>query len=103
MTNKFGIFRTKEKMQEGLNEIKTLQQRINYVAPKNKELRFNQALIRYLELEGMLILAEAVAIGAIAREESRGSHYRTDYPQRNDTKFLKPVSLGIFEPKERVY
>ena len=79
----------------------------------------NQALIRLLELENMLLLAEVVAYGAINREESRGSHTRTDYPKRDDKRFLnhtitliqdgkinisnKPVNLGMFELKERVY
>ncbi|MGZ4883427.1 MAG: succinate dehydrogenase/fumarate reductase flavoprotein subunit, partial [Halobacteriota archaeon] len=79
----------------------------------------NQALIRLLELEGMLVLGEAVARGALARKESRGSHTRTDYPARDDRNFLKhtlvtlrddvmrvsyePVTLGVFTPEERVY
>lgn len=79
----------------------------------------NQALIQFLELEGMLKIAEVVANGAIQRKESRGSHTRTDYPNRDDENYLKhtltflnngnigisykPVILGMFEPKERVY
>ena len=79
----------------------------------------NQAIIRFLELEYLVQLAESVAFAAINREESRGSHTRTDYPSRDDEKFLKhtiisfkngkiqisykPVNIGIFEPKERVY
>lgn len=119
MFNKFGIFRDKKTMQEGLLEIKKIQEKISQVSISNKERAVNQALIRFLELEGMLQLAEVVAVGALAREESRGSHTRTDYPLRNDTHFLKhtiaalqgkkieisykPVTLGMFEPKERVY
>ncbi len=119
MFNKFGIFREEKKMQEGLHEIKKMQNRIHHVSPNNKDRKLNQALVRFLELEGMLLLAEAVAVGALAREESRGSHYRTDYPERDDLKFLKhslvylendkmhfsykPVKLTMFKPKERVY
>jgi succinate dehydrogenase/fumarate reductase flavoprotein subunit len=67
----------------------------------------------------MLKIAEVVARGAIKRKESRGSHMRTDHPDRDDENFLKhtiigledknldinykPVTLGMFEPKERVY
>lgn len=119
MSSKFGIFREKMKMQEGLRQIKKLREQVSQISIQYKEREFNQALIRLLELEGMLLLAEAVAHGALAREESRGSHTRTDYPERDDLNFLKhtlvglsdeivhisykPVKLGMFEPKERVY
>ena len=119
MFERFGIFRDGPGMQEGLFEIKRLQAQVPQVSPSNKGRAANQALIRYLELEGMLLLAETVARGARAREESRGSHTRTDYPARDDSRFLAhtrvtlqdgtlqisltPVRLGMFEPKERVY
>ncbi len=119
MFNKFGIFRDKETMQEGFLEIKQIQEKIPQVSINNKERAVNQALIRFFELEGMLQLAEVVAVSALAREESRGSHTRTDYPLRDDANFLKhtlvvlkgekmdisykPVKLGMFEPEERVY
>jgi succinate dehydrogenase/fumarate reductase flavoprotein subunit len=119
MYDKFGIFRDGPKMQEGLSEIKKFQEQILEVSLGNKHREVNQALIRFLELEGMLQLAEVVALGALSREESRGSHTRTDYQQRNDGRFLKhtigvfregsiqisykPVTLGMFKPKERVY
>jgi succinate dehydrogenase / fumarate reductase flavoprotein subunit len=119
MSNKFGIFREEQRMQQGLGEIKKMQERVSHASPQNKERQLNQALVRFLELEGMLLLAEAVARGALVREESRGSHTRTDYPERDDRNFLKhtlvglrhetmdvsykPVTLGVFEPRERVY
>jgi len=119
MFEHFGIFRDGPGMQEGLSGIKKLQAQVSQVSPANKERAANQALIRYLELEGMLLLAETVARGACAREESRGSHTRTDFPARDDSRFLAhtrvtlrdgrleisltPVGLGMFEPKERVY
>lgn len=119
MFDKLGIFRDSENMQEGLSEIKKMQKKISQVSINNKKRAVNHALIRFFELENMLQLAEVVAVGAMAREESRGSHTRTDYPRRDDANFLKhtivafqdgkiqisytPVKLGIFEPKERVY
>ena len=119
MSSKFGIFRDEQNMQQGLGEIKKMQKRISHVSPQNKERQLNQALVRFLELEGMLLLAEAVARGALARKESRGSHTRADYPERDDRNFLKhtlvglrdetmyvsykPVTLGMFGPRERVY
>lgn len=119
MTTKFGIFRKENSMLNGLSDIKKMQEKMSKVSLKNKDHKLNHALIRLLELEGMLLLAEVVAIGAIERKESRGSHKRTDYPERDDENFLKhtlvkgdeesmivsysPVNLGMFEPEERVY
>lgn len=119
MFNKFGIFRDKGTMNKGFLKIKKMQDMISHITIGNKERAVNQALIRFFELEGMLLLAEVIAVGALEREESRGSHTRTDFPERDDSRFLKhtivtlqdgklrvshmPVKLGMFEPKERVY
>jgi succinate dehydrogenase / fumarate reductase, flavoprotein subunit len=119
MFKKFGIFRNHQSMNDGFKEIKMLQRLFSKSSPHNKEHAVNQTFIQFLELEGMLKIAEVVAIGAINRNESRGSHTRTDHPERDDTNFLKhtlislkdkklvlnykPVVLGMFEPKERVY
>jgi succinate dehydrogenase / fumarate reductase flavoprotein subunit len=80
---------------------------------------FNLELINYLELEGMLDIALAVAEGALRREESRGSHARTDFEERRDAEWLhhtmasrgkdgpefskKTVDLSLWEPQERTY
>ncbi len=119
MYTKFGIFRDKKTMEEGLAKIRELRDRLESVTLADKERAANQVLIRYFELEYMLPLAEVVALGAIQREESRGSHTRLDFPERDDTKFLRhtvahladgipaigysPVTTGMFEPEERVY
>ncbi|AEG19387.1 FAD-dependent oxidoreductase [Methanobacterium paludis] len=119
MSDKFGIYREDSRMQEGLLKIKKLQEQSSHVSINNKERVVNQTLIRFFELENMLYLAEAVAMGALGREESRGSHSRTDYPKRDDEGFLKhtmismkdnqmqlsykPVNIGMFEPEERFY
>ena len=50
---------------------------------------FNFEILQALELEGLLYVAEVIAKGALARRESRGSHFRTDYPARNDAEWLK--------------
>ena len=119
MFNNFGIFRNAQKMEDGLKKIKKMQEELSQLSPNNKERKLNQTLIQFLELEGMLKIAEVVASSAIERRESRGSHTRTDHPERDDAEFLKhtlvvlkddevhvsykPVTLGMFEPKERVY
>lgn len=119
MFNKFGIFRDGPTMEEGLDKIKKLQRELSQLSPKNRDLAVNQTLIQFLELQGMIKIAEVVAKGAINREESRGSHTRTDHPNRDDGNYLKhtlvtleddelhveykPVILGMFKPQERVY
>ena len=119
MFEHFGIFREEETMQAGIEKLKNLKRRFSRVYINNKGRSFNQALIYTLELEGMLEIAESVALGSLARKESRGSHARTDYPTRDDENFLKhtmayyrnqkteleysDVTLGSFPVKERVY
>jgi succinate dehydrogenase / fumarate reductase flavoprotein subunit len=119
MFNHFGVFREENNMKEGHKKLKKLQQRFKNVVINNKDKRFNYALVHTLELENMLLLAEAIALGAIERKESRGSHSRPDFPDRNDEHFLKhtltyyrdgktileygDVKLGKFPVKERVY
>ncbi len=119
MFDHFGVFREEKSMEEGLQKIQMLKENFSNIYIGNKNRAFNQALIYALELEGMLQIAEPIALGAIARQESRGSHYRTDYPERDDERFLfhtltyccngkteleyAPVTLGKFPVKERVY
>jgi succinate dehydrogenase / fumarate reductase flavoprotein subunit len=119
MSGKFGLFRGQKQMESGLSEILALKEKAGNVTIGDTGRIFNQALVRFLELEGMLLLAEVVARGALAREESRGSHTRTDYPARDDVRFLshtiarlhdrsvtieyRPVQPGMFAVEERVY
>lgn len=119
MFSHFGIFREGTAMEQGLAGIRELSRRSRTVSLGDRERAANQALVRYLELEYMFPVAETVALGAIARKESRGSHTRTDYPARDDLHFLHhsiasregdrisitgaPVTLGVFDPEERAY
>ena len=86
---------------------------------ETQDRKFNFGLVRALELRNMVDIAEVTAFAALWRKESRGAHFRSDYPTRNDKEFLvhslvtrkngelivetKPVKLGIFEVKERAY
>jgi succinate dehydrogenase / fumarate reductase flavoprotein subunit len=115
----FGVFREGRKMEKGLEKLLELKSCSPEVYINNKSREFNYALLYALELEGLFDIAEAVARGAIARQESRGSHSRLDYPHRDDKKFLYhtlyrlkdgksmleslPVRPGRFPVKERVY
>jgi len=119
MKDHFGVFREDKQMREGLERLLALKERCATIGLRNAGGVFNLDLIRTLELEGMVDLALAVAAGAVARTESRGSHSRTDHPGRDDEAWLKhtmayytpggprldykPVTLGTFEPQERKY
>lgn len=120
MFDKFGIFRDEDNMQEGLSNLYDLKDRFEHIGIKDRGRIFNQSLLRILELGYMLDIAETVAVSAIKRKESRGSHYRTDFPDHNDDQFLKhtiikkdegknpsiyfsPVKFGLFPVKEDGY
>ena len=119
MDNKAGIFRDASKLQEAFNEVKNLQERYRRIKLNYTGKRTNLSLVWALELKGDLDVASAVVAGALARQESRGSHFRTDFPKRDDGGWLKhtlayfspdgarldckAVNVGHFEPKERKY
>ena len=81
MFNQCGIFRERKTLEKCYEKIKELKERYKNVAIQNSSsLRYNPGLMNTLELKGMLELAEIIVAGAIPREESRGSHSRTDFP-----------------------
>jgi succinate dehydrogenase/fumarate reductase flavoprotein subunit len=106
-------------MEEGLAKLRELRARMAEAGVDYHGRVYNQALIGYLEVEFMFELAEIIAVSSIAREESRGSHSRKDFPDRDDESWLVhtmaymdtdgprleyvPPTLGTFEVKERVY
>ena len=83
-----GIYRTQASLQETCNKVSELKERFANISLDDRSLTFNTDLTAALELECMLDVAEAVAYSAVARTESRGSHQRTDHPQRDDDNFL---------------
>jgi succinate dehydrogenase / fumarate reductase flavoprotein subunit len=119
MFSHFGVFRNEGSMNEGLKQLNSLQERFDNSVLGSKESKFNYSLIHYLELESLITISLPVAMGAILRRESRGSHSRPDYPDRDDEKFLahsithlkdgkvildyRQPTLGQFHVKERVY
>ena len=119
MKEHFGVFRDGPTMQAGLEKLNDLKTRLADIRLAYAGRVFNLDMIRTIELEGMLDLALATANGAVVRTESRGSHARTDFPTRDDDRWLKhtladyelgwpvlsykPVALGLFEPQERKY
>jgi succinate dehydrogenase / fumarate reductase flavoprotein subunit len=120
MMSKVGVFRTGEGLREAHTELAALRERYRRVKIDDHGRRFNTDLLEALELGALLDLAEATIASCLHRTESRGGHYREDYPQRNDADWLKhvliyrrddgahefrhkPVVITRFQPMERTY
>jgi succinate dehydrogenase / fumarate reductase flavoprotein subunit len=122
MQNHFGVFRKGDFMQEGIAKLADLRERINNVHLEDKSDTFNTARVEALELENLFEVAEATAIAAEGRNESRGAHAREDFTTRDDENWLchsmyfpesktlgkrdvnfKPKTVPTFEPMERKY
>jgi len=84
MTEKVGVFRNEDGLSEMIKILQELKERADYVALSNKDLKMNQELIRRWELENLLITAIVITYGALNRRESRGGHFREDFPERKD-------------------
>ncbi|MDA8417262.1 MAG: succinate dehydrogenase flavoprotein subunit [Betaproteobacteria bacterium] len=117
-----GVFRTEALLSEGVDKIRVLAQRANQLRIVDRSQVFNTARVEALELQNLMIVAEATLVSALARQESRGAHARDDYPERDDREWLKhslwyreesrmaykpvnlqPLTVESFEPKVRVY
>ena len=122
MQNHFGVFRTGEFMREGIKKLAALRERVANINLADKSNAFNTARIEALELENLFEVAEATAIAAETRTESRGAHARDDYQERDDENWLchslyfpsdkkvskravnfAPKTVPAFEPKVRTY
>lgn len=122
MQNYFGVFRRGDYMQEGVKKLQELRPRVENVRLDDKSNAFNTARIEALELQNLFEVAEATAISAEERRESRGAHAREDFQDRDDANWLchsmyfpesksvgkrgvnfKPKTVPTFEPKIRTY
>nr|WP_290696529.1 succinate dehydrogenase flavoprotein subunit [Halomonas sp. UBA3074] len=122
MQTSFGVFREEKNMLEGVDKLAKLRERIANAHLPDKSNAFNTARVEALELDNLMEVAEATAIAALERKESRGAHSRYDYPDRDDVNWLKhslffpatkelkkrdvnfkPKTVDTFEPKVRTY
>ncbi|MEU3946151.1 succinate dehydrogenase flavoprotein subunit [Streptomyces sp. NPDC029526] len=118
------VFRTEQTIKTAVEKIAELRERYKNVAVQDKGKRFNTDLLEAVELGNLLDLAEVMAVSALARKESRGGHYREDFPDRDDVNFMrhtmayrevgadgtetvrldyKPVVQTRYQPMERKY
>ncbi len=122
MESHCGVFRTEQVMHEGIEALQQLRRRMAEVRLHDSSKVFNTARVEALELENLMDIAMATMMAAEARQESLGAHSRVDYPERDDTNWLKhslyflqddqlefkpvrtkPLSVESFPPKPRVY
>jgi succinate dehydrogenase / fumarate reductase, flavoprotein subunit len=89
LTADLGLVRNENRMLEAKKQLQALKTRVSRVRLDDHGKVFNTDLITALELGSLLELAETVVAGALARKESRGAHYRSDYPERDDRNWLK--------------
>jgi succinate dehydrogenase / fumarate reductase flavoprotein subunit len=119
LSDNAGVFRDRKSLTSARDILSQLAEDAARVKVDSASLRFNSGLITVLELPMMIDLAMIICEGALARTESRGSHYRTDYESRDDGNWLKhtiavrsheglqlrysEIDLSKYEPKERKY
>ena len=114
------VYRDEGSLKQALSDIEGLKARYVNVSVQDKGKRFNTDLLEAIELGFLLDLAEVLVVSALARNESRGGHYREDYPNRDDVNFMrhtmayrqedgsirldyKPVVETRYKPMERKY
>jgi len=123
MDNNAAVFRTEETLKQALTDIQLLKERYGRISVHDKGKRYNSDLLEAIELGFLLELAEVTVASALNRKETRGGHAREDYPNRDDTNYMrhtmaykegrdllsdvrldyKPVVQTRYEPMERKY
>ena len=88
MQNYFGVFRRGEYMKKGLDELQEIREKVDQLHLKDKSNAFNTSRVEAIELQNLFEVAEATAIAAYSRDESRGAHARDDFPDRDDERWL---------------
>ena len=98
MQNYFGVFRRGEFMEKGVKELEEIREKSENLYLKDKSIAFNTNRVEALELQNLLEVAEATAISAMMRDESRGAHARDDFPERDDENWL---CHSLYDPVEK--
>ncbi len=116
LTDSAGIVRHNEQLTLALSKIQELKERWNKIVPLDKSNWANQSIIAIRKLRPSIVMGEAIITGALHRNESRGAHYKPDFPDRDDANWLKttvasyddkigkvtlnykPVDLSILQP-----
>ncbi|CAM4131320.1 succinate dehydrogenase flavoprotein subunit [Kibdelosporangium persicum] len=117
------VYRTEDTLKQALHDVQALKARYAHITVQDKGKRYNTDLLEAIELGFLLELAEVLVVGALNRKESRGGHAREDYPNRDDTNYMrhtmaykqgesltadirldyKPVTFTRYKPMERKY
>jgi succinate dehydrogenase / fumarate reductase flavoprotein subunit len=119
LTTYCGVFRSQDLMQTGLAQVQTLKAQAQAIYLDDQDTCWNTELQEALELQNLIVVGEMILASALQRQESRGAHYREDYPHRDDENFLHhtlayyspvgvetrsmPVMITHFQPQERKY
>ena len=122
MQNNFGVFRREDLMEKGIKNLADSREDVENMYLEDKSVNFNTARVEALEMQNLFEVAEATAISANERKESRGAHARDDYPERDDENWLKhsiyfsstktvskrdvsfkPNTVKAFQPEKRTY
>ena len=98
MQNYFGVFRSGEFMKKGLDQLNEIREKVDNLHLKDKSDAFNTSRVEAIELQNLFEVAEATAVSAYMRNESRGAHARDDFPERDDENWLCHT---IFDPKNK--
>jgi succinate dehydrogenase / fumarate reductase flavoprotein subunit len=113
------VFRSEEGLKRGIEKIRSLRDRYRNIEVVNKGKAFNFELMEAIELGHQLSISEVILVSALHRKESRGAHFREDFPKRVDADYLKhtlvfqtpkgpevrykPVKITRFQPEARIY
>jgi len=119
MTDNVTVIRYNDRLKETDNKLLELTDRFKHISINDSNLWATQAIPHARQLWNMLQLARVITLGALNRNESRGAHYKPDFPERNDEEWLKttiaeyseeapvlsyePVNVSIVEPRKRDY